>query len=534
MASQLNTPKEIGVRELLQILEGCGLHLETPESQLHSVVAGTSLFDPLTPLRPSNGGILLGIGVHPSAAESAIVVRDAADAGFNAIIIKSFSESCAHLAQVASAAVIDLLVVDDDIEWRQLDSLISSALASTSDAQSAGSNLAVGDLFALATAIAAMTGGATAIEDMQEHVLAYSTIAGQPIDGNRRDGILGRKVPPVENSALVYAELFRADGARRIEPAVNSFGRLAVAIRAGAQLLGSIWVVDADGSLDADAENAIERAADVAALHLLRARSSADLARAQRTELLRRLLEHSESSHLITGQMGCEPQGAFVVLACQPALSESVNAIDLSRLVDLIRLHCQSHQPSAECVTIGTTVYALFDGASATDLRRIGALALKLIGRSSTALKIELKISVGTSATSSEQIYRSRTDADLGLTLLSQPDSHSSLVNARDARSQLALLEISQLLRENPRLISDTARQMLERDKRTGTEYAKTMSCYFENARDSAVTARTLSVHQNTLRYRLRRAGELFNFDLTNADDTLLLWLSLRAIVFDS
>jgi len=529
--SDLNiTPNEVGVRELLQILDGCGLRLETPEATLHPLVAGTSLFDPLTPLRPSNGGILLGIGVHPSAAESAQVVLDAAAAGFNALILKSFSESFAHLAEIAASASIDLLSVDDDIEWRQLDSLISSALASTSDAYSADSNLAVGDLFALANAIAAMTGGASAIEDMQEHVLAYSTIVDQPIDDNRRAGILGRKVPQLENSASVYAELFRADGARRMPRAPNSLGRLAAAIRAGSQPLGSIWVVDADGTLSADAERAIERAADVAALHLLRARSSADLAQAQRTELLRRLLEGSESSHLVASQMGCEPQGAFVVLACQPALSESVNEMDMSRLVDLIRLHCQSHQPSAECVNIGTTVYALFSDASLTDLSRISTMAQKLIARSDAGLMIDLKICVGTRATGSEQIYRSRTDADLGLTLLSQPNSHTSLVSARDARSQLALLEISQILRDNPRLVSDTARQILESDKQTGTEYAKTLSCYLEHSRDSAATAHTLSVHQNTLRYRLRRASELFNIDLTNADDTLLLWLSLRAI----
>ncbi|MGV8876489.1 MAG: PucR family transcriptional regulator [Rhodoglobus sp.] len=530
MSNPLSTPQEVGVRELLHILDGCGLRLETPESQLHPLVAGTSLFDPLTPLRPSNGGILLGIGIHPAGAESAQIVRDAADAGFTALIIKSFSESCAELAEVAAAASIDLLAVDDDIEWRQLDSLISSALASTSDAHSGDSNLAVGDLFALANAIAAMTGGAAAIEDMQEHVLAYSTIAGQPIDDNRRDGILGRQVPRIETSARVYAELFRAEGARRMPRAPDSLGRLAVAIRAGTQPLGSIWVVDADGSLAPDAERAIERAADVAALHLLRARSSADLARAQRTELLRRLLEGSDSSHLIASQMGCEPQGAFVVLACQPALSESVNEMELSRLVDLIRLHCQSHQQSTECITVGTTVYALFSGPAALDLARINSIATKLIARAGDALTIDLKICVGTSATGSEEIYRSRVDADLGLTLLSQPQFETSLVDARDARSQLALLEISQLLRENPRLVSDAAQQMIETDTQTGTEYAKTLSCYLDNARDSAVTALALSVHQNTLRYRLRRASELFNLDLTNADDTLLVWLSLRAV----
>src|SRR5690554_1342971 len=381
---------EVGVRELLQILDGCGLHLETPEAEQHAVVTGTSLFDPLTPLAPSSGGILLGIGVHPGASESAQLMRDAAAAGFHAVIIKSFSESCAALARVAMTVGINLLVVDDDIDWQQLDSLISSALASASAAHSAGSDLAVGDLFALANAIAAMTGGATAIEDMQEHVLAYSTVAEQPIDGNRREGILGRKVPWLETSAEVYAELFRSPGARRMPRAPNSLGRLAVAIRAGTQPLGSIWVVDADGSLDADAERAIERAADVAALHLLRARSSADLARAQRSELVRRLLEGSESSHLITSQMGADPQGVFVVLACQPALTEQVDEVTMSRLVDLIRLHFQSHQPGIKYVTIGTTVYALLVGPAAVDVTRVGVMARKLIDRCATALMIEL------------------------------------------------------------------------------------------------------------------------------------------------
>lgn len=533
MSNPVIIPREVGVRELLQILDGCGLRLETPEAGQHSIVTSTSLFDPLTALEPSSGGILLGIGVHPRAPESAQLVLDAAAAGYNVLIIKSFDETCTPLARIASAASIDLLVVDDDIEWRQLDSLISSALAGASDAHSTDSDLAVGDLFALANAIAAMTGGATAIEDMQEHVLAYSTISDQPIDGNRREGILGRKVPWLENSAEVYAELFRSQGARRVSRAPNSLGRLAVAIRAGTQPLGSIWVVDADGSLAADAERAIERAADVAALHLLRARSSADLARAQRSELVRRLLEGSESGHLLTSQMGYEPQGAFVVLACQPALAKPVDEVNMSRLVDLIRLHCQSHQPSTECVTIGTTVYALFAGSAAIDLGRVSLMAQKLIARSEAALTIDLKISVGTSCASSEQIFRSRTDADLGLTLLSQTTAHASLVDARDARSQLALLEISQIVRDNDRLISDAARNIIDSDARSGTEYAKTLRCYLEHARDSAATAQALSVHQNTLRYRLRRASELFTIDLANADDTLWLWLSLRTIEFD-
>jgi DNA-binding PucR family transcriptional regulator len=36
-------------------------------------------------------------------------------------------------------------------------------------------------------------------------------------------------------------------------------------------------------------------------------------------------------------------------------------------------------------------------------------------------------------------------------------------------------------------------------------------------------------MHANTVRYRLRRAVELFGLDLDDADQMLVLWLSLRA-----
>ncbi|MEU7899926.1 helix-turn-helix domain-containing protein [Nonomuraea sp. NPDC049152] len=37
-----------------------------------------------------------------------------------------------------------------------------------------------------------------------------------------------------------------------------------------------------------------------------------------------------------------------------------------------------------------------------------------------------------------------------------------------------------------------------------------------------------MSVHPNTIRYRLSRAEEIFGFDLANPDERLVLWLRLR------
>ncbi|GEP25934.1 hypothetical protein CLE01_05320 [Cryobacterium levicorallinum] len=401
--------------------------------------------------------------------------------------------------------------------------------------------LPVGDLFALANAIAAMVGGATAIEDLQTRVLAYSTLPDQPIDDTRRDGILGRQVPDLPDNAEAYAALFRASGAVRLpgamtpslpgEPAVPvGLARLAVAVRAGAEPLGSIWVVDVTGSLDDAAATELERAAAIAALHILRARSAADLARAQRAVLLRRLLDGDADARLVAAQLDLDLAGPFVALAFQPQFGPAGDELRLNRLVDLVAMACEAHQSGTECVAIGTTVYALFFGGQLDDTQLIGieAMAARLVTRATGAMRIVLRASVGSRVTGVDTISRSRRDADLVLLLTDHSADTGQVVSARNVGSRLSLLELGQVLRDTPRLFSAQAQAVLNLDARSGTEYAATLRSYLDCGRDSARTATLLSVHQNTLRYRLRRVQELFGIDLDNADDTLMLWLSLR------
>ncbi|SDL06156.1 transcriptional regulator, CdaR family [Cryobacterium psychrotolerans] len=523
------------VTELLQILDGSGLRLASRHTQRRLPLASPTLFDPWTPPTGPRTGILLGIGLHPSAPASTDAVRDAARQGFGAVVVKALSLSVETLAAVADAEGIALLVTDDEIEWRQLDALITSALTTVAEADTSLSAAPVGDLFALANAIAAMTGGATAIEDLQERVLAYSTLPGQPIDRDRQEGILGRQVPDLPENAEQYASIFRSGGAVRIDGVPPALPRLAVAVRAGSQALGSIWVVDAGGQLDSDAERALERAADIAALHLLRARSAADLARQQRAELLRRLLEGGEDSSLVFGQLGLDQAGPFVVVAFQLEFaSDGGDEVRMVRLVDLIALHSAAHQHGAECVAIGDTVYVLFTGTAATFPGGVESMARRLVSRAA-ALRAIVRAAIGSPVTSVGAISRSRHDADLVLLLLAaEPRSTStSVASVHDVRSRVTLLELGRVLRDSPRLVSPQARQVLDLDSRSGTDYANTLRTYLDCARDSAQAAARLSVHQNTLRYRLRRATELFGIDLASPDDTLTLWLSLRVAEFD-
>lgn len=523
------SPGSITLHALLRALASPSVTLRTHADPPALSLASPSLYDPHTLLEGSPGVILLGLGLHPGHPATASVVRAAATAGYGALVIKQYAQEMGHLIATADQSGISLLVVDDDIGWRQVDTLIDSALKASAETGSSLSTLGVGDLFALANAIAAMVGGATAIENLQEQVLAYSTLVHQPIDEDRRQGILGRQVPYLPENAGQYASVFRSRSVVRIEGVGSALDRLAIAVRAGKEPLGSIWVVDQNGDLDSAAEQALERAADLAALHMLRARSAYDLARQQRAELLRKLLEGGDDVTLIAEQLGLRNSGPFVVIAVQPDIGQAAE-MTLGRLVDLVTTECELHRRGAHCVLVGTTIYALFAGVDPASFKPVEALARRITERSRVSLAVDLHIAAGPAAATASEISRSRHEADLVLLMLASGPGTSTYASADEVRSRLALLDLAAHFRKTPNLISAAAERIMQCDARTGSEYAKTLRTYLDCSRDSARSAATLSLHQNTLRYRLKRLNDLFGIDLDQPEDTLLLWLSLHLL----
>lgn len=519
--------ENIDLTELLHVLENPGLTLRSLGPAPGLSLASPSIYDPFSPLEGIRGGILLGVGLHPAEPRTGAVIREAAAAGFAAIVVKELEQDTSDLVRAADQAGIALLVVETEVGWRQLNALLDSALNASAGAGGTLSTVGAGDLFSLANAIAAMVGGATAIENLQEQVLAYSTLDDQPIDEDRRLGILGRQVPFLPENAGQYASVFRASGAVHIEGIGEAMDRLAIAVRAGKEPLGSIWVVDANGSLDSEAEQALERAADIAALHMLRARSAHDLVRQRRSEQLRRLLDGGDDAVLVAGQLGLRDAGPFVVVAFEPDLDQ-VAEMTLARLTDLVTTHCEAHRQGAHCVLAGTTVYALFTQAAASSMPSVEALVRRLVERARASLAVELRAASGPAVTAASEIHRSRHDADLVLLMLASGRDGGSYASAGEVRSRLTLVELASLFRSTPRLMSPAAERTREYDAGSGTEYARTLRTYLDYSRDSAKTAAALSVHQNTLRYRLKRLHDVFGVDVDQPEDMLVLWLSLH------
>jgi len=516
--------------QLLDALGPSSLHLIAAPRGDGTPVSGTLIYEPRAALPRVENALLLAVGVRPSSAQAAELVEHAARAGLAGVVIKRYGEPVTELATVAEEAGAALLSADEDLAWHQLDALVSSALSATVRTEPGAAGPDTGDLFALANAIAARVGGATAIEDPHQRILAYSTLAGQPTDEERRQGILGLHVPYAPVNDAQYRELARTNQVCRFPAAPGGLPRLAVAVRAGGELLGSLWVVDPDGALGGDAKRALDDAAHIAALHLLRARTAQDVARRQRGDLLRRVLEDPASAGSVAPQLGLRPDAAAVVAAFLVASDdpEGVAAARAAlRLTDLVSLHCEAHYGRHGCALIDGTVYALLPAEAPGAAHR--ELIADIARRAHRALHVPVRAALGSVVTGLRAAAASRHDADAVLRVLSTRGDHANAVaTIGEVRPSVALAELAELTSVVPRLREGAGPTIHAYDRRHGTAYAATLLAYFASDGDNATAARRLSVHPNTCRYRLARAEELFGFRLGDADARLFLWLQLR------
>ena len=107
------------------------------------------------------------------------------------------------------------------------------------------SGVRLGDLYAFANAAASITNGAASIVDPLGRVLGYSTLPGQPIDELRaRHHPLPAGDHSRRRSMRISRSSMRRAGAVLIPGVDEEMARLALAVRAGGELLGSIWIID--------------------------------------------------------------------------------------------------------------------------------------------------------------------------------------------------------------------------------------------------------------------------------------------------
>jgi hypothetical protein len=511
---------------LLEVIEADG--------PLEAEVTGATIFDAHDDLLISPGELLLGVGVA-AHAEMISLIQRMGKLQAAALVVKTPEEVSAELREAVRVHGVPLLGLTRAASWFQVAVLLRTLLdrwTATGGDDLAGSP--AGDLFAFANAISTLVDGPVTVEDRSSRVLAFS--GGQEeADTSRIETILGRQVPQRLRQMLeergIFRELYRS---RRpvYMPALDpdQLPRVAVAVHAGQEVLGSLWVA-VKGPLSDERMQALSEAAGLAALHLLHQRNATDLARQLSADLLESVLAGGTAAHQAAIRLGL-PTGPLCVLACQPLRAQGAGLESASqRLADALTLHLGAIHADAAIARIGRLVYAVVPAGHCEleeAARRVCALAASFVAR--IGHRDPVVIGVGGPAQSLPGLARARADAERTVRVLRDTSPCGRAARLDDVYLETVLDRLGEVLKEDEDHSYGPVGLLISYDAENGTELTRSLRAYLEAFGDVNRAAADVHVHHNTFRYRLRRIREVSGLDLDDSRSRLAALVQLSAI----
>lgn len=493
----------------------------TADKLLERVISTAVVFDPLDDLPDLPGGVLFLVGVASDNENMPQIVAEVVERGYSAVAIKLHGRSAASLGSLPST--IAVIVVNDDIPWRHLDEMLSAVTSG----QRTDDGINETGLFELANAVAMAAGGSVAIEDLERNVLAYSTVDGQVVDSVRQNGILARQVPDLSKNNDQYREVMQASGVVHFpyDPADGELARCSAAIRAGRVAVGSIWVIEKDLPVGANAEAAIIEACRLASIQILRAQNARDLERQIRSEWLRSLLYGHPGVPATASRFGISSGLDSVIVGFMIRSTEDGSASPIHELATVAEQYCSVFRANVSSVPIGQIAYVLLP------VVRDKAMPKRLVAGTIDAIEARLGCEAIAAVSSPEcgieRITAMRAEVDEVLAVINDSAGSPAIAARTDVHSQIRLRALKKTDRgqhsEHPAVTL-----LLEHDRKKRTEYRNSLMAYLAHPEDVQRAAEDLGIHPNTLRYRVRRAKELFDIRLDIPDDRLVTWLDLR------
>ncbi|MEC3981553.1 PucR family transcriptional regulator [Amycolatopsis sp. H20-H5] len=529
MTREMTPPPSTSLRHVLGTLGEPLLRLLVAPRGLGVAVEDVVILDPEDPPEPHAGDLVLVIGAR--GRDAAPAVRAAGRAGAAAVAVKGG----AGLADIAADAGVALLAVGVEARWEQVEALARGVVDVARVGGEAESGEVLGDLFSLAQTIATLTGGLVSIEDTASRVLAYSR-AGDEVDELRRLSILGREGPERYLAMLrewgVYQRLRAGEGIVRIDerPDLGIRARIVAGIHAGSQPLGTIWVQEGAKPLTEQAEVALLGASRTLAPLLIRHRTLPSPELRLREDLLASLLDGRVDAESVADDIGADPARPALVLAF--ALHRESGQVDRqlrrAELVHLIAVHTAAYRRSALVSVIGARVYALLPDLPEHAEARVSALAKEIVAAARRHLDLPVRAALGGMVATLSEAAASRGDADRVLATMARGHWTEDVASLADVRAEVLLSEVLAFLSQQPRIRDPRLTELVAHDAEHGGILVPAVLAYLDAFGDVRRAAGVLNIHPNTVRYRVRRAGEVSGIDLDDPAQRLLTQLQLR------
>lgn len=517
--------------ELVDNLGGVVVELIAAPRGLDVELGRVVVHDPLEHTEVGAGDVVLAVGVG-SVHECARLLHAIAAQGAAALITKG--DSTTVPLDVAERGGIAVLAVPAGMPWAQVVLLISSMLAA--DRFRAGEERpgasSPGDLFAVANAIAETLGAPITIEDQQSIVLAFSGRQDEA-DPARIATVLGRRVPEsyrrLLNDRGIFKRLYTENGPVYCEQLGDDvLPRVAIAVRAGDEVLGSIWAA-VQGPLDAERERLLIDAAGFVSLHLLRHQVAADAQRGLEADLMAAVLTGSTLATEASSRLDLTGDAYRVVAVGLGDSERADRVIQLARCRNVLDLQLSALHRGAPTAHIGGVVYAIVPsiaGGSSAPLRQ---LMEQYVSRASALVKARVLVGIGPLVRSVAEVPSSRGSADKVLRVL-KAEPGLSVAEMDEVRASALLMDFAAAYADDPALNGGPVRALQVHDQEHHTSYTETLSAFLDAFGDVDAAAAILNVHANTVRYRLRQLRKISDLRLEDPSQRLALMLLLRML----
>ncbi|MDF2559819.1 MAG: putative transcriptional regulator, PucR family [Microbacterium sp.] len=532
---------------LLEVVSGAA----DDDAEIETVVIHDALDDAM----PMRGALVLGVGLSdPDEIAELLGVLAAQQAC--ALVLRAPVRAEQPVREAAEATGIPVLALTRGASWAQLAAMLRSLIAEGDVGEQGATTLGgmpSGDLFALANAIATLLNAPVTIEDRNSRVVAFSGRQHEA-DPARIETVLGRQVPERFARQLeergVFQELYRSLDPIDVVPVHNteglpSFPRVALAVRAGDEILGSIWAAVQE-PLSPDRVRALKDSAGLVALHMLRLRAGADVERRLRADLLATILEGGPGAADATARLRLNDHRCVVLALSAAEESDDEpsagarGVAERQRIADAFAVHLSAVYLRSAVAVIGDVVYAVVgirpehsDAEAGPDHpdadSRAARVATDFLGRLGATR--EIRIGVGTVAEDAASIPASRANADRALRVVRQSPSHEPVARFTAVQMEALLVELGDLVRSRGDQPTGPVAQLLAQDREKGTHLVETLRAWLDAFGDVAVAAARVYTHPNTFRYRLRRLSEISGLDLTDPEARFSAMVQLRLLV---
>ncbi|HEV7680335.1 MAG TPA: helix-turn-helix domain-containing protein [Candidatus Dormibacteraeota bacterium] len=521
--------------ELLRHVGSDLLQVSTAPRGLERPVTQVRVYDPLEGEPAARDELVLGTGVALDGRAGELF-RLLGAAGAAGLVVRSGGAVDPEVSRLAESAGIALMRIPPRVSWVDLLQLLLQALLHGGDEElhSRFAQEVPQDLSVIADELAELVDAPILIQDVNTTVLAYSRRQEQA-DSARAETIILRRIPEDIVRELRQrghlAELERSPQPVYIETPASRVGpRLAVAVRAGGDVIGYIWAAVSKPPTP-EQTRLLGHAASLVSLHVLRHHLTMDFKRSFQSDLVAAVLAGGPMAVDAAHRLGlAESRYRLVGISLQSASDDLEPA--LLHCLDLVSFHLRPLYPRAAIGLVGGVVYALLPVAPAKDDAAPLRQSLReFLRRSEASVKRPVLVALSSHVGTLAALPEAREEVDEILRVLRVRPGTRRMAEIDEVRLDGLILRIVDYCRRDPALTHGPIRALEDHDAKKNTMYIETLRAYLNCVGDIGRTGAELGVHANTVRYRLAQLQRISGLDLANPDHLLVASILVRAQV---